>query len=89
LHKVELAHAVRDGIVKLDKALEELQSSEEQMARLRAEAPDLAAPPRPTRMKAAEAIRVLDGRSRNTQAISALRLSSSPAYPWPANGAHN
>lgn len=70
----ELAAKVRDGVVKLDKALEqveavrkELQSAETQMAQLASEAPDLAEHVDEERLTLTEAYAAFEQRKRDTE----------------------
>jgi hypothetical protein len=70
-HSPEYARAVRDGSMSLDEALQkvatarkEMQSAEEQMTRVRADAPDLAELVDQGKLKLAEAIAALDERKR-------------------------
>lgn len=75
-HSPELAKAVRDGIIPLDKALKdveaarrELESTEAQLKRLRGMAPDLADLVEEERMKLDEATKVLESRIGNQQRV--------------------
>ena len=70
-HSIDLAEAVRDGILKLDEALkivdddrQALQSTEAKLALLRTRAPDLADLVADDRMNIDEAIAALDERER-------------------------
>jgi ParB-like chromosome segregation protein Spo0J len=90
-HSRELALAVRDGTMALDEALEivkkakqAIESDETQIARLRREAPDLADLVEEGRMKAGEAITLLNERiaDLDRKRRSATQLLSSFVYSW-------
>jgi ParB-like chromosome segregation protein Spo0J len=73
-YSIELAAKVRDGIVKLDKAMEqveaarkELQSAETQIVRLRAEAPDLADQVDEERLTLSEAFAAFEQRKHDAE----------------------
>lgn len=73
-HSCDLAHAVRDGSVKLDEALAKvkadqaaLETTEAKLARLKRDAPDLADLVTEDRMKVNEAVAALDERIARAQ----------------------